>query len=97
MQDAQAADQRAIAAVSRGQDGIAEAMEEMMRPGSPLVVSTEHFAESYGEQLVALGLNILRGQAVPPYNFTEQKILTQESFRAEAANMAHLTVKNGKK
>jgi ribose transport system substrate-binding protein len=68
-----------------GQDGIAEAMEEMMKPGSPLVVSTEHFAESYGEQLVALGLNILRGQAVPPYNFTEQKILTQELLKGGVA------------
>jgi hypothetical protein len=29
-------------------------------------------------------LNILRGHAVPPYNFTEQKILTQESLRAGA-------------
>jgi ribose transport system substrate-binding protein len=67
-----------------GQDGIAEAVEEMMKPSSPLVVSTEHFAESYGERLVALGLNILRGHAVPPYNFTEQKILTQESLRAGA-------------
>jgi len=64
-----------------GQDCIAEAIEEMMKPGSPLVASIEHFAESYGERLITLGLNILRGQAVPPYNFTEHKILTQESLR----------------
>jgi ribose transport system substrate-binding protein len=64
-----------------GQDCIAEALEEMKKPGSPLVASIEHFAESYGERLVALGLNILRGQAVPPYNFTEHKILTHESLR----------------
>ncbi len=68
-----------------------------MKPGSPLVVSTEHFAQSYGEQLVALGLNILRGQAVPPYNFTEQKILTQELLKAETASSDHLAVKSGKK
>ena len=56
----------------------------MSKPDSPLVVSIEHFAESYGERLIALGLNILRGQAVPPYNFTEQKILTKESLKAGA-------------
>jgi ribose transport system substrate-binding protein len=64
-----------------GQDCIAEALEEMKKPGSPLVASIEHFAESYGERLITLGLNILRGQAVPPYNFTEHKILTHESLR----------------
>lgn len=64
-----------------GQDCIAEAIEEMGKPGSPLIVSIEHSAESYGERLISLGLNILRGQAVPPYNFTEHKLVTQESLR----------------
>ena len=72
-----------------GQDCIAEAMEEMMNPGSPLVASIEHFAESYGERLIALGLNILRGQAVPPYNFTEHKILTHESLKASETKVEH--------
>jgi ribose transport system substrate-binding protein len=80
-----------------GQDCIAEAVEEMNKPGSPLVVSIEHFAESYGERLIDLGLNILRGQAVPPYNFTEQKILTRESLRAGDTKLNQLTDKNGKK
>jgi ribose transport system substrate-binding protein len=80
-----------------GQDCIAEAVEEMMKPGSPLVASIEHFAESYGERLIALGLNILRGQAVPPYNFTEHKILTQESLRAGETKGDRTAAKDGEK
>jgi len=45
-----------------GQDCIAEAIEEIRKPGSPLIASVDHFAESYGERLIALGLNILRGR-----------------------------------
>jgi ribose transport system substrate-binding protein len=80
-----------------GQDCIAEAIEEMMKPGSPLVASIEHFAESYGERLITLGLNILRGQAVPPYNFTEHKILTQESLRGGETKGDRTVAKDGEK
>jgi ribose transport system substrate-binding protein len=68
-----------------GQDCIAEAVEEIRKPGSPFIASVDHFAESYGERLIALGLNILRGQAVPPYNFTEYKTVTEASLRASNA------------
>jgi len=44
----------------------------MMKPCSPLVVSIEHFAESYGERLVALGLNFCVAGCAS-YNFTEQR------------------------
>jgi ribose transport system substrate-binding protein len=68
-----------------GQDCIAEAIEEIQKPGSPLIASVDHFAENYGERLIALGLNILRGQAVPPYNFMEYKMVTQASLKASNA------------
>jgi ribose transport system substrate-binding protein len=68
-----------------GQDCIAEAVEEIRKAGSPFIASVDHFAESYGERLIALGLNILRGQAVPPYNFTEYKMVTEASLRASKA------------
>jgi ribose transport system substrate-binding protein len=80
-----------------GQDCITEAIEEMMNPGSPLVASIEHFAESYGERLITLGLNILRGQAVPPYNFTEHKILTHESLKASETKVEHHVEKDASK
>jgi ribose transport system substrate-binding protein len=65
-----------------GHDCIAEALDEMRKLGSPLIASIENAAETYGERLITLGLNILRGQAVLPYNFTEHKMVTQESLRA---------------
>ena len=73
--------QREKSVAIAGQDCIAEAIEEMKKPGSPLIASVDHAAESYGERLISLGLSILRGEAVPPYNFTEHRMVTQESLR----------------
>jgi ribose transport system substrate-binding protein len=63
-----------------GQDCIPEAVKEMMRPDSPLVGSISHGAESYGPQLIELGLAILRGQTVSPYNFIQHEVITRESI-----------------
>jgi ribose transport system substrate-binding protein len=63
-----------------GQDCLTEALEEMKKPGSPLIVSIEHAAEGYGDRLINLGLDILRGQPVPPYNFTQHKMVSRESL-----------------
>ncbi|HEX4038927.1 MAG TPA: substrate-binding domain-containing protein [Acidobacteriaceae bacterium] len=59
-----------------GQDCIPEAMEEMRRPGSSWIGSVSHEASSYGPMLIHLGLSILRGQTVPPYNYVEHKVVT---------------------
>ena len=59
-----------------GQDCIPEALEEMRRPGSPWIGSISHEASSYGPYLIQLGLSILRGQTVPPYNYVEHKLVT---------------------
>ncbi|MBT9332581.1 substrate-binding domain-containing protein [Paracidobacterium acidisoli] len=59
-----------------GQDCIPEALEEMQRPDSPWVGSVSHEAPSYGPYLIQLGLSILRGQTVPPYNYVEHKLVT---------------------
>ncbi|HXE08566.1 MAG TPA: substrate-binding domain-containing protein [Acidobacteriaceae bacterium] len=59
-----------------GQDCIAEAMAEMEKPASPLIGSVSHEAGSYGPNLVHLGLSILRGQTVPPYNYVAHKMVT---------------------
>ncbi|MGO9336969.1 MAG: substrate-binding domain-containing protein [Terracidiphilus sp.] len=63
-----------------GQDCIPEAIKEMARADSPLIGSIATAAESYGPQLVALGLAILRGQAISPYNFTQHEVVTRESL-----------------
>jgi ribose transport system substrate-binding protein len=61
-----------------GQDCIAEAVSEMRRPGSPLIGSVSHEAGSYGPNLVHLGLALLRGHTVAPYNYVEHRMVTPE-------------------
>jgi ribose transport system substrate-binding protein len=63
-----------------GQDGIAEAIEEMRKEKSPLIGSVSHETTSYGPSLIHLGLMILRGQTVPPYNYVTHKMVTRESL-----------------
>jgi ribose transport system substrate-binding protein len=63
-----------------GQDCIPEAMDEMLHPGSPWVGSVSHEAPSYGPMLIHLGLSILRGQTVPPYNYVDHKVVTAASI-----------------
>jgi ribose transport system substrate-binding protein len=61
-----------------GQDCIAEAIAEMRKDKSPLIGSVSHEAGSYGPSLVHLGLQLLRGQTVPPYNYVAHKMVTQK-------------------
>ncbi|GGA60809.1 hypothetical protein GCM10011507_10440 [Edaphobacter acidisoli] len=63
-----------------GQDCIAEAIAEMRRDRSPLIASVSHETNSYGPNLIHLGLSLLRGQTVPPYNYVEHKLVTRESL-----------------
>jgi ribose transport system substrate-binding protein len=63
-----------------GQDCIPEAMEEMRRPASPWIGSVSHEATSYGPMLIHLGLSLLRGQTVPPYNYVDHKLVTAASM-----------------
>ena len=63
-----------------GQDCIAEAMTEMKKARSPLIGSVSHEASSYGPSLMHLGLSLLRGQTVAPYNYVAHKMVTRESL-----------------
>jgi ribose transport system substrate-binding protein len=67
-----------------GQDCIPEAMEEMRRPASPWIGSVSHEAPSYGPMLIQLGLSLLRGQTVPPYNYVEHKLVTSDALAEPA-------------
>jgi ribose transport system substrate-binding protein len=67
-----------------GQDCIAEVLEEMKQPDSPLIGSVSHEASSYGPKLILLGLAILGGQRVAPYNYVEHKLVTAQSVREGA-------------
>jgi ribose transport system substrate-binding protein len=59
-----------------GQDCIQDAIDEMLVPGTPYVGSVSHEAGRYGPQLIQLGLAMLDGQTVPPYNFIQHKLVT---------------------
>jgi len=64
-----------------GQDCIPEALEEMNVLDSALIGSVSHEAASYGPQLIRLGLAILNGQTVPPYNFVKHRLVTASMRR----------------
>jgi ribose transport system substrate-binding protein len=67
-----------------GQDCIPEVLDEMAVPGSPFIGSVSHEAGSYGPQLIQLGLAILNGQLVPPYNYAKHKLVTSVSLVKKA-------------
>jgi len=71
-----------------GQDCITEALEEMKTSGTPYIASVSHEAGSYGPRLIQLGLAILNGQTVPPYNYIAHKLVAATSLakRVRAAS-----------
>jgi ribose transport system substrate-binding protein len=64
-----------------GQDCIPEVLEEMRSGGDGLIGSVSHEAHTYGPRLIQLGLAILRGSGVPPYNFVHHKLVTPASLK----------------
>ena len=63
-----------------GQDCIPEAIEEMRSGKSALVGSISHEVETYGPRLIQLGIALLRGYTVPPYNYVRHKAVTPETL-----------------
>lgn len=66
-----------------GQDAIPEALDEMRSGTSALIGSISHEVESYGPRLIQLGISLLRGYTVPPYNYVRHKAVTPESLGVE--------------
>jgi ribose transport system substrate-binding protein len=66
-----------------GQDCIPEALEEMRKGTSAIVGSISHEPETYGPRLIQLGISILRGYTVPPYNYVHHRAVTPETLGAE--------------
>jgi ribose transport system substrate-binding protein len=66
-----------------GQDCIPEVMEEMRGGSSAIVGSISHEPETYGPRLIQLGIALLRGYTVPPYNYVHHKAVTPETLGAE--------------
>lgn len=68
-----------------GQDCIPEALEEMRKESSALIGSISHEAESYGPRLIQLGIALLRGYSVPPYNYVHHRAVTAETLTSGPA------------
>jgi ribose transport system substrate-binding protein len=55
-----------------------------MRTGSSAIVgSISHEPETYGPRLIQLGISILRGYTVPPYNYAHHRVVTPDTLNAE--------------
>ena len=65
-----------------GQDCIPEVVAEMRCGQSAIVGSVSHEAETYGPKLIQLGIALLRGYTVPPYNYVRHRAVTPESLLA---------------
>ena len=66
-----------------GQDCIPEVLEEMRLAKSAVIGSVSHEAQTYGPRLIQLGITLVRGNAVPPYNYVKHRVVTPESLKAE--------------
>ena len=70
-----------------GQDCIPEAVEEMRKGTSALVGSISHEVETYGPRLIQLGIALLRGNIVPPYNYVPHRSVTPETLLEEQTGL----------
>jgi len=66
-----------------GQDCIPEVLEEMRTGTSAMIGSISHEVETYGPRLIQLGIALLRGNIVPPYNYVRHRAVTPEILAAE--------------
>jgi ribose transport system substrate-binding protein len=70
--------ERQIAIV--GQDCIPDAVVEMKRRVSPMIGSISHEPATYGEALINLGMALLRGHTVPPYNYVAHRVVMRSAL-----------------
>jgi ribose transport system substrate-binding protein len=69
-----------------GQDSIPEVIEEI-RKGSAIIGTISHEVETYGPRLVQLGIALLRGNIVPPYNYVRHRAVTPETLIADQESL----------
>jgi ribose transport system substrate-binding protein len=62
-----------------GQDYIEEAAEEIAKRNSSMIGSVSHEAHLYGAHLIQLGLAVIQGQTIPPYNYALHRMVTRDS------------------
>lgn len=62
-----------------GQNAIPEARAELRKQGTRFLGSVAYFPERYGEEVIALCLNILARKRVPPAVFVKHQLATREN------------------
>jgi ribose transport system substrate-binding protein len=67
-----------------GQDCIPEVIAEMKSGKSAIIGSVSHEAQTYGPRLIQLGITLVRGNSVPPYNYVRHRVVTPEDLKTEA-------------
>jgi ribose transport system substrate-binding protein len=73
---------RAATCAIVGQNAEPDARAELRQPRTPLIGSVAYFPERYGEELIALALDILGQRPTPPAKFVRHQVIT-------AANLDH--------
>lgn len=68
-----------------GQDCIPDVLAEMRSGKSAIIGSISHGVETYGPRLIQLGIALLRGYSVPPYNYARHRAVTPENLDADDA------------
>lgn len=64
-----------------GADCIPEAIKEIGKAKSSFIGSVSHEGGTYGTALVHLGLALLRGQTVAPYNYVTHSLVTRSNLQ----------------
>ena len=63
-----------------GQDCIPEVLDELRRGTGAIIGSISHEAQSYGPRLIQLGIALLRGYSVPPYNYVHHRAVSADGL-----------------
>jgi ribose transport system substrate-binding protein len=71
-----------------GQNAEPDARAELRQPRTPLIGSVAYFPERYGEELIALSLDILGQRPTPPAKFVRHQVITP-------SNLAHFYPNDG--
>jgi ribose transport system substrate-binding protein len=75
-----------------GQNAEPDARAELREPRTPLIGSVAYFPERYGEELIALSLDILGRRPTPPAKFVRHQVITAQNLHHFYPNDALLAV-----
>ena len=68
-----------------GHDCIPEALVEIRSGTSAVIGSISHEVETYGPRLMQLGIALLRGYTVPPYNYVRHRAVSTDTIDEDQA------------